>query len=143
MIILSACELCFSRFQILVDPEDVELIKQISDGTHCSCPRLCGGRINLVGGDPLDGMNGILKDRLSLTAKELYRAINGAGLPDEIQKDPIIVRSLIMSNKVTAVDVEDLDGKIYLHRIDLDGGTQIHLGTGLRGAQVVKVTKCR
>ena len=51
MIILSLCNSCLQPYQLLIQPSDTELVKQIAsqDGHLCPCPRLCGGQINLVG----------------------------------------------------------------------------------------------
>lgn len=111
----------------------------------CPCPRLCGGSINLVLDPTIVAMSTDkrLRDPILLTGTELYQAVNGMGLPDEIPKDPIVVQSLLKSSAIAAVVVEEVNGKIYLHEMILDTGVTIHLGSGQRGAQIIKLTKER
>lgn len=125
----------------------MELLKQVSteEGKMCPCPRLCGGSINLVLDPTIVAMSTDkrLRDPILLTGTELYQAVNGMGLPDEIPKDPIVVQSLLKSSAIAAVVVEEVNGKIYLHEMILDTGVTIHLGSGQRGAQIIKLTKER
>jgi hypothetical protein len=142
----SLCNKCLQPFQILLEAGDAALIRQISledAGRLCKCPRLCGGKINLVGDPMIAEMGDKLREPMTLTGKELYAAVNGLGLPDEVEKDPEVIRSLLVANKVVAVDIEVVLGRLYLHELKLDNGFTIHLASGARGSQVLKVTKER
>ena len=145
MIVNSLCNTCMQAYQILVETRDISLLKQIAteDGTLCKCPRLCGGFINLVGDQTITAMTSDprLKAPMKITGSELYKAVNGAGLPDEIPQSKETVEAILKANKVVAAKVEDLDGRLYLHEVELEGGLVVHLASGLRGAQVLKVTK--
>lgn len=148
MMILSLCQTCLQKYDILVENSDVDLIKELSDetGTTCPCPRQCGGTINLVGNGLVDSIRGKqLKDSIHLTGKELYKAVHGAGLPDEFPSNDEIIRSLLLANKIESVDVEienmNLGPKFYLHEIRLSNGVTIHLGAGRLGAEVLKITR--
>lgn len=146
MIINSLCNGCFQPFQLLVEPNDVHLVKEIADeaGDTCPCPRLCGGRINLVG-DPVIGAmakDRRLKQPMSITGKQLYQAVNGMGLPDEVPKSGEVVNAILIANNVVKASwEEDPSGNIYLHELTLKNGMVVHLTSGARGAQVLKVTK--
>jgi hypothetical protein len=144
VIILSLCNTCLTRFKILVEPSKAHLLRQISseDGVTAACPRLCGGRINLTGG-AISRMakNSALRESMNLTVEELYKAVSGAGLPDEIVKDPDTIRALLKANKIVDVGVEKDGEDFYIHELLLDNKLIVHLGTGLRGARVVKITK--
>lgn len=147
MMIFSLCNTCLQPYTVLVEASDVELIKQIADdmGHTCPCPRLCGGRINLVG-DPLISemtKDRRLKESMTLSGKELYQAVNGLGLPDEIPKTIEVVAAMLKSSPIEHLDVEEQQGKIFLHEILLQNGVTIHLGSGQFGAQVLKMTKER
>lgn len=145
MIINSLCNTCFQPFTLIVEPGEVYLVKEISDdtGSLCPCPRKCGGNINLVG-DPVIGQmanDPRLKDPMSISGTQLYKAVMGLGLPDEIPKSAVLVDSLLRASPVVKT-LTETDGKyIYLHEITLENGTTIHLGAGRKGAQVMKVTK--
>ncbi len=147
MIINSLCNSCLQPYRILIEISDVELIKQISDenGITCKCPRLCGGRINLIGDPTISLMadDPRLKDPLHITGRELYCAVNGLGLPDEIPKSQDIVFALMKANTVEGISIEETNGRLYLHEINLQNGITIHLGSGAFGAQILKITKKR
>jgi len=142
MIVNSVCSTCLQPFKILIQVSDVELVKQIStnEGRTCPCPRLCGGEINLVGESEL--MEGIrLRDPVELTGIQLFQAVGGLGLADEIPKDLMVIDSLLKANRVESVDLEEVGGNFYIHEIRLHGGMTVHLASGARGAKVLKITK--
>ena len=147
MIIRSLCNGCFEPYVITLMPGDVELVKQIQnekDPRFCKCPRLCGGLINLAGDESLAAMTKLIKkDPISITGKQLYQAVMGAGLPDEIPKDVLVLTSLLKANRVVGAMAEDIGGKFYLHELKLENGLTFHFSGGPRGAQILKVTKDR
>ena len=142
MIINSVCSTCLQPFKVLVQTSDLELVKQIStnEGRTCPCPRLCGGEINLIGEPEL--LEGIrLRDPLELTGLQLFQAVGGMGLADEIPKDGTVIDSLFKTCKVLSIDLEELNGNFYLNELRLEGGVTVHLASGARGARVLKITK--
>lgn len=119
-------------------PEDVHLLEQIEDGEGKSeCPRLCGGSISVK--ESIDISS--LKDPMTLSLLELYRAVNGYGLPDEIQTDPTVVEALLKSSPVSSVSTEMSGKRVILNSITLENGSTIHLAPSSRGACVLKITK--
>lgn len=146
MIVRSLCNTCLQRYEILIQASDVGLVKQVTDdGYTAPCPRLCGGRINMAGDSVIDALqsHAQLKDAISLTGLELYRAVNGAGLPDEVSTDPVVVESMLKANRITGVELEEINGRVYLHELRLENGVVVHLGAGSPGARVIKITKER
>lgn len=144
MRIKSLCNTCFQAYDLTMFSEDLDLVQQIADESFhtAPCPRLCGGRINLVGNPIINEMQRPgLKAPLSITSRELYQAVMKAGLPDEVPKDPEVVSALLMSNTIASVDVEMNDGRCYINHIELKSGTKIHFAAGLHGAVVLKMTK--
>lgn len=129
----------------MVEPTDVALVKQIAsdDGTTCPCPALCGGSILLVPDDTVKAMSedARLKSPTVLTGKQLYQAVMGLGLPEEIPSSPELVDAVFRANKVVSVDLEKIQEKIYLHEIRFDNGVVLHLASGSKGAQVLRVSK--
>lgn len=147
MMILSLCNSCFQPYQLMVSAEEVELIRRIADeqGHTCPCPRLCGGAINLVG-DEIIGQthdDRRFKDAVKLSGKQLFQAVKGLGLPDEVEVLPEILGPMLMACKVTNYRLEKTFGKVYLSELMLDNGITIHLTSGPHGAQVLKLTKER
>jgi hypothetical protein len=146
VIVHSLCNTCFQRFELRVEPSDVALLRQLNDGHGlANCPRLCGGKINL--GNPSEdtfremARSPLLKEPVPITAKELFKAVKGGGLPDEIPKSYELGVALFKAHKVKSVFMEQ-DGKnIYLHEIRFEDGSVMHLAAGMRGAQVLKITK--
>lgn len=138
MIINSLCNGCLQPFQLIVEPMDVPLVKELADdkGESCPCPRLCGGRINLVGQSSAPA-----REPMTLTGKQLYQAVKGMGLPDEVPKSVEAVDAILRANKVVGVDVEEHNGKYFLHELKLENGCVVHLASGIKGAQVLKITK--
>lgn len=129
----------------MIVPEEIQIIKQIADATgHLApCPRLCGGTINLVG-DPgiekiIDGVK--LREPLSITGTELYRAVSGMGLPDEINFNEDVAVSFLKSNRIVEVKTEAYNDRVYINELKLDNGYTIHLSAGIKGAEILKVTK--
>lgn len=145
MIVRSLCNSCFQPFQLLLQASDVDLVKQVADeeGRTCLCPRLCGGRINLMGDPVIADMakDQRLREPIDLTGKQLYQAINGMGLPDEVPKHVLTVEAMLKSNKVVGTVMEEVNNRIYLHELVLSNGITIHLAAGQRGAQVLRLTK--
>lgn len=144
MIIQGLCNSCFQAFTINVSPSDAHLLKQIiGEDLMAPCPRLCGGRINMSRSDEITALasDPRLKPPLPLTVTELFKAVNGIGLPDEIPTSPEVVEALLQLHKVTETVITKDGNKIYLHEIHLANGTVVHLGAGLHGAMVVKLTK--
>jgi hypothetical protein len=120
----------------------VELVKQVStdEGRKCPCPRLCGGEINLVDEPKL--VEGIrLRDPIELTGLQLFQAVNGLGLEDEIPKSSVVIDSLLKTLRVVSVDLEEVNGNFYLNELRLERDVVVHLTSGVRGARVLKITK--
>ncbi len=146
MIVFSLCQKCLQPYWLNLQPCDVHLIKQIAthEGMMAPCPRLCGGGINLVGDPGIDALAGDhLKPVMKITGTQLYQAVNGMGLPDEIPYEKNLVTSLLCANRICATVMEEAHGKTYLHELHLSNGYTIHLAAGSRGAHVLKVTKER
>lgn len=147
MIIYSLCNTCLQPYQLLIESSDIGLIQQIMDetGNTCECPRKCGGRINLVGDPTIEAMSKDirLKNPLSISGKELYQAVNGLGLPDEVPKSTDTVSAILRAEKINEVSIGEIQERIYLHEIKMTGGITIHLGSGPYGAQILKMTKER
>ncbi len=147
MIIRTLCNSCLQPYEIILEASDLSLLKQISDaeGHTCPCPRLCGGSVLLAGDEVARAMTSDrrLKDPIRIGGKELYRAVLGAGLPDEIARDGKVVESLLKSTSIKEVVVEEVGSTIFLHEIHLSNGVIMHLTSGQRGAQVLKMTKER
>ena len=145
MIIQSLCNSCLQPFRLIIEPKEVSLIKEISDdtGTLCPCPRSCGGMINLVGDPTIKemGCDPRLKTPISISGTQLYQAVKGMGLPDEIPKSGILIDSLLRASPVCKTLTEEYGKDIFLHEITLENGTTIHLTSGCKGAQILKVTK--
>lgn len=141
MIVYSVCNSCYQSFNLTIMPGDADLLDQIKDeeGVTCKCPRLCGGRINIVTIAELS--NASRNQPMTINALELYKAVNGLGLRDEIPKDPLVVDALLRSSKIVKTDMEEAGGKIYLHELTLDNGVVIHLASAGFGACILKVTK--
>lgn len=146
MIIHSLCNTCFQRYELRIHPGDVNLMKMLTDQDGLGvCPRLCGGKINLQ--TPSDealralAQHPMLKEPVVLSAQELFKAVKGGGMPDEIPKSMELVVALLKSSPVVGVNAE-FDGKdVYLREIALENGTSIHLTAGRLGAHVLKVTR--
>lgn len=142
MIVNAFCQTCLQPFVLLIQASDVELVKSIStnEGRTCPCPRLCGGEINLTGSVTVrEGVK--LRDPVELTGLQLFKAVGGLGVPDEIPKDPAVIDALLKTKKVVSVDLEEFSGNFYLNELRLEGGITVHLASGARGARVLKITK--
>jgi hypothetical protein len=145
MIVRSGCSTCFQTYNLLIQVSDLELVKQVStdDGRSCPCPRKCGGEINLIGEPLISPEKFQLREAIELTGLQLFQAIGGMGLPDEVPKSAAVIDSILRANKVMGVDLDEVDGIFYLNELRLDGGIVLHMTAGARGARVLKITKER
>lgn len=143
MIVMSLCQTCLQPYQLMIEPGDIPLIKQIAveDGKMCPCPRLCGGTINLVGDPGIQTMVEKLRTPMHIGGKDLYKAVNGLGLPDEVPQDADVIEALFKANSITGVSMEKVSNTFYLHELKLSNGMTVHLAAGSHGAAVLKVTK--
>ena len=72
---------------------------------------------------------------------QLYQAVNGLGLADEVPKDMTVIDSVLKANKIVSIDLQEANGNYYLNELRLEGGIIVHLTSGARGARVLKITK--
>lgn len=151
MAIRSICNSCFQAFEIACAPQnpadDSVVSAMLADGLLVEgmlpCPKGCGGRINFFADETIDqlvlGPN--MREPLSLTVAELYKALHGGGLPEEIPKSAEVVDALLRANMIASADVEERSGRVYLHVLRLSNGLNIHLSPGVYGAQVTKIVR--
>lgn len=137
MILTTSCDRCSCTFRIFMTPEESHLLDQLEKDGLAECPRLCGGSIQVKTSSDISS----LKEPLTLSLRELYQAVNGYGLPDEIQTDPVVVESLLKSSKVVSVSTELSGKRVILNSLTLDNGSTLHLVSSSRGACVLKITK--
>jgi hypothetical protein len=143
MKIRSVCNKCFQMYDLVIAPEYSALLESLSeaDGKLAKCPRLCGGKINLVLIKQLKvPKNRMYKEAMEITIPELHAAIYGNGLPDEIPKDELVLESLLLAHKVKSVETHKIHGGVYLDSLLLENGVRVHLAGGI-GPRVVKLTK--
>jgi hypothetical protein len=140
----SLCNLCLQVYEIHSEPSDAHLLKEVvNDDLTCACPRLCGGYINILSSAATSTLatDPRLKAPMHLTAKELFRAVKGGGLPDEVPKSEDVIALLFQASKVVDVRTQTLGNRVYLNEIHFENGQVLHLSSGLRGAEVLKITK--
>jgi hypothetical protein len=136
------CNSCLQPFVVTVGPDEKQLVQgELDADGHCACPRLCGGKLLL--GDAANKVRegAQLAKPLHLTGTELFQAIHGLGLPDEVTDDPDLVEALLKTNPVTGAKLEQVMGRVFLHELHLANGMVVHLTAGARGAQLLKVTR--
>jgi len=142
MFLITICNSCYARFDVTIAPETSHLLAQMADEDGLApCPRHCGGKINMTGDVTITSIAQEQKEQVHLTTMELYRAIHGAGLPDEIPKSGELVEAMLKTHKVKDALVEEVGDRIFVHELVLENGSTIHLTAGGRGAQVLKVTR--
>lgn len=146
MMILSLCNTCLQSYQITVGLTERDLIRRIADdaGHTCPCPRLCGGSINLVGDSTITASisDPRLKSPMRISGTELFKAVKGLGLPDEIEMHIELIGPMLKTG-VKDYKLEKVFDKIYLTELKLENGITLHLTSGPHGAQVLKMTKER
>lgn len=146
MIVRSFCNCCFQAYELMIQQSDLHLMKEIADetGHTAKCPRLCGGHINLVGSSEIESMmeGRRLQTPMRITGTQLYQAINGLGLPDEIPLNKDVVE-MLLNTQIESFEIDTSSGVIYLSELRFAGGRVLHLTSGPRGAQVLKITKAR
>jgi hypothetical protein len=147
VILHTLCNTCFQVYEIRIEPYDKELFEELrssmGSAQGCKCPRLCGGYILLERSKEAQALaeNKLLKAPLSISVTELFGALHGTGLPDEVPNSPEVVEALLLAHQVKKVDVQQEGKRIYLHEIHLSNGSVLHLAAGMRGCQVLKITK--
>lgn len=142
VIIKTFCNTCLQSYEILVEPKEVHLIKDVVNQEKMAlCPRMCGGNVLIDSTSDLTEMTKVLRAPMTLTGREFYSAVHGNGLPDEVPKHPDTVESILKANRVKGATVEQRFGRIYLSKLQLENGFDVHLSSGLCGAVIVKITK--
>lgn len=144
MITRSLCNTCLQVYEISSEPSDAHLLKElVTEDLTCLCPKLCGGTINILSSVAISTLatDPRLKEPMHLNAKELFRAVKGGGLPDEIPKSPEVVALLFKASNVVDVMTQVLGSRVYIYEIHFENGHILHLSSGLRGAEVLKITK--
>lgn len=142
MILFTLCNSCLQPFQVTIRPEDKALVESLPDKDGLApCPRQCGGKISFDHEIQDFAKDKRLRKPLHVTGKELYQAVHGMGLPDEVTDDPDIIEALFKANRIASVKMEQAMGRLFMHEILLDNGMVVHLSAGAKGAQVLKVTR--
>lgn len=142
-LIRSVCNTCFQAYVLRISDSEKSLLSEILDasGESCPCPRNCGGSIPLQNSQEFTDMHAILREPLSITGTELYQAVNGLPLPDEVVKDLEVVKHLSRPENVKYITLSEHDGQVYVSDISLNDGMKLHLTAGPRGALLFKITK--
>lgn len=144
MILVTVCNSCLQPFELQVSPDETHLLKELLDDSDTiACPRLCGGRVVLTPSKELTDLlaDSRLRDPVRMTGKELYKAVNGGGMPDEVPASREAVEALLLAHPVIGVGM-DVDGKhISINELRLSNRTIIHLTSGRLGAEVLKITR--
>lgn len=145
MILRAICNSCYQRYEItggLDMKTSTAMISQLTDEAGMGiCPRQCGGKINLTNDATIDAVGEYLKEPLHLTVTELFQAIGGMPLPDEVPQSVETLTAMLLAHRAVGATMEDSNGRVYLHELKLDNGCTIHLCAGGRGAQVLKITR--
>ena len=135
---ISICNKCFQRYQLIEKDEDQHLLLELREvKPRVTCPRCNHGHCNLVLVPELEKIKGPC---LSLTIKQFYQATHGMGLPDEMLPATEL-NHFLLNRELSDAVLEERNGKVYLHELAFKDGTVVHLSAGLFGAQVLKVTK--
>ena len=143
MIKYSLCNTCFQGYEIQVYPDTTHLLRDlIEEDGCCPCPKDCGGRVNLLDSPEIKAL--ATDPRLvsiQLDIKEFFRAVMGAGLPDEIPTSPEAVDALLRTHRVVKTEVHQVGKFIALSRLVLENGLSLHLASGHGTAIILKITK--
>lgn len=144
MILVTACNSCLQVFEIAISPGETHLLKELVDKAKTvACPRLCGGRILFAPSPELSKLvrDSRMRDPVALTGKELYKAVNGAGMPDEVPSSKEAVEAMLLAHPVIGVGLEQEGKHIFISELRLKNKTIIHLASGRLGAEVLKITR--
>lgn len=144
MIVTTLCNSCLQSFELQVSSEETYLLREImGEDSTIDCPRLCGGKILFSSTKGLANManDPRLRDPVRLTGKELYKAVKGVGLPDEVPSSKEVVEALLVANQVIGAEIEVVGKRIFLHELRLKNRTILHLSSGKHGCEVVKITR--
>ena len=144
MIFVTACNTCLQTFELMLVPDDVRLMKELIDENKTiQCPRLCGGRILMTPSKELSKLaaDSRLRDPVYLSGQELYKALMGAGMPDEVPSSPEAVEAMLLAHKVVGVKLSHEGKHVFIDELKLDNKTIIHLASGHLGAVVLKITR--
>lgn len=149
MIQKSLCSRCYQAFIISFENGDSVLFEQMQPeytkdkpiGNWVVCPRKCGGFLTPLNDAEVRLKSPAFSHAMSVTVKELYKAVFGGGLPDEVPKDLDAINALLLVHRVNETILEEVNGFFYLHGLKLNNGFTVHLGGSPHGACIVKITK--
>lgn len=143
-----ACDACLMAVIVVGDPDDIRRLithhPMWKDGLPCVREGCLEKMYQLdVLPDMLRSQANVL-EQVELTPEELFRAMGGFGLPEEIGFAPEMVRALLLSSKVVGMSADKVvSGRVILDRLDLEDGTSLHLASSRQGPVVFKVTRRR
>lgn len=144
-----ACDSCLQVIRVQGDPEELcRLIAQNptwKDRLPCVNSG-CSGPLKLLTEDVLALLSNVLEPGLigvvDLTPREMFQALCGFGLPEEVGQAPEVVVALLRSTSISDVAVRiSPSGRTIIDRLDLSNRLSIHLAASPDGAVAFKITR--
>jgi hypothetical protein len=134
--VLYHCKKCNAGYRVSIADADLSLLK---DSMNCPNKAECKGRIKKVGET----------DQLAkfptkiLTARELYAATMGVGLPQERVCSPKNLRKLLVGKKIVdlALAPSSDPQRSFIYAITIEGGKVFHFAMSSQAATIYKMTE--
>lgn len=126
------CEECGEDYRVLGDEELLRRCVAIDP----KCPR-CERPLRL-------GSSPAAKRRLvtELDAQEFWNAINGFGLPEEVEAGPEAIEAMLLAHRVVAADIRNTaTSRVEIRSLTLNSGVKLHFAASGEGAVIFKSTK--
>lgn len=141
IVILCTNAACQARFRVLGDPAEVATL--VGDQSEFwpdryVCP-LCEGRAQCVSEAEIDVSTlGPVRD---LEAMEMFQALNGVGLPEEMNCTQKNVAELLLHHRVVRIGGHDVRNtpRYALEWMDLDSGHRLFFAASSHGALVYRI----
>lgn len=137
------CDSCHSGFRVIEDDIDRArmLIGESSDVGKVVCPR-CAAALGRYREIEVDGTVMRRLKVTDLTTDEMYAALNGFGLPEEVQCSRRRVQEVLENTKIKKVVGRDTAaGRFVIDSILFEDNKRMYLGASSEGAVVYRISE--
>lgn len=131
--LLYRCDQCPAKYSVSKTDGDIQILTQTLRCPVAKCKgTLKAGAWTTKGSAPRH-----------MTAKDLYTAASGMGLPEETKCSPKDIRKLMIGKTIEELTIGPASNRMRstLMAITLEGGIAVHLAPSPNGVTIYKVTR--
>lgn len=143
--LVAACQRCSLVFRVLGDFQELETLvgRQSSFWPDKYICGRCQGPTPVMSEQQAARLQMLGQETVELDPGEYFRALQGLGLPDEIECGRTAVEQLLRGQKVKRIAGHEVNKRkrFCLEWIEFEDGSRAYFGASSHGAIVYKITK--